>query len=175
MQIKLKRLDPTLPVPKAAKEGDAGVDFYAADKGSVTPGNRVLVHLGVAIELPAGKVLLVCPRSGLAEKGISITNAPGVVDEGYRGELMAWVEHRGHPYMNPFYWDKGDRLCQGIVVDYTPIEFVEVEDLSETARGATGFGSTGVNFKLEGSAKDLTDAIGDAAIEIKKSGRPAKK
>jgi dUTP pyrophosphatase len=146
MKIKLKQFDSQLPVPTHAREGDAGLDMYASTKGLLPAGQRQLVSLGVGIELPEGKAAWLVPRSGHARLGVTITNSPGLIDSSYRGEIMCWVENRG---TNTFAWSKGDRICQLVVTDYTPVEFEVVEELSSTARGAGGFGSTGTTAAIE--------------------------
>lgn len=146
MKIKLKQIDTSLPIPTHARDGDAGVDLYAADKGLLRAGHRELVSLGVAIELPPGKAAWLVPRSGHAARGVTITNSPGLIDSGYRGTVKCWIENRG---ANVFAWSKGDRICQMVITDYTPIEFEVVPELSESDRGEAGFGSTGVAAEPE--------------------------
>ncbi|WP_431832203.1 dUTP diphosphatase [Corynebacterium appendicis] len=142
--IPLKRLDPELPVPKRAHRGDAGVDLHSAEELTIAPGERALVKTGVALALPLGTVGLIHPRSGLAAKhGITIVNAPGTVDADYRGELMVCLLNTDKD--TPFEITRGMRIAQLVVQRVELPDFVEVEELDETVRGAGGYGSTGVN------------------------------
>ncbi len=142
--IPLKRLDPELPVPKRAHRGDAGVDLHSAEDLTIAPGERALVKTGIALALPLGTVGLIHPRSGLAAKhGITIVNAPGTVDADYRGELMVCLLNTDKD--TPFEITRGMRIAQLVVQRVELPEFVEVDELDETVRGAGGYGSTGVN------------------------------
>ncbi|WP_375544540.1 dUTP diphosphatase [Corynebacterium appendicis] len=142
--IPLKRLDPELPVPKRAHRGDAGVDLHSAEELTIAPGERALVKTGVALALPLGTVGLIHPRSGLAAKhGITIVNAPGTVDADYRGELMVCLLNTDKD--TPFEIIRGMRIAQLVVQRVELPDFVEVDELDETVRGAGGYGSTGVN------------------------------
>lgn len=142
--IPLKRLDPELPVPKRAHRGDAGVDLHSAEELTIAPGERALVKTGVALALPLGTVGLIHPRSGLAAKhGITIVNAPGTVDADYRGELMVCLLNTDKD--TPFEITRGMRIAQLVVQRVELPDFVEVDELDETVRGAGGYGSTGVN------------------------------
>ncbi|MBP3948835.1 dUTP diphosphatase [Corynebacterium sp. Marseille-P3884] len=142
--IPLKRLDPELPVPKRAHRGDAGVDLHSAEDLTIAPGERVLVKTGIALALPLGTVGLIHPRSGLAAKhGITIVNAPGTVDADYRGELMVCLLNTDKD--TPFEITRGMRIAQLVVQRVELPDFVEVDELDETVRGAGGYGSTGVN------------------------------
>lgn len=128
-------------LPKYAHEGDAGMDLRAAEMTSILPGKSELVRTGVKAKIPKGCVGLVFPRSGLGSKGITLRNAVGVIDSGYRGEVMAalWNTTEDTAII-----PKGHRVCQLVVVPYVPCEVVEVEELDETERGEDGHGSTGV-------------------------------
>lgn len=140
----MKRLDPELPVPKRAHRGDAGVDLHSAEELTIAPGERALVKTGVALALPLGTVGLIHPRSGLAAKhGITIVNAPGTVDADYRGELMVCLLNTDKD--TPFEITRGMRIAQLVVQRVELPDFVEVDELDETVRGAGGYGSTGVN------------------------------
>ena len=142
--IPLKRLDPELPVPKRAHRGDAGVDLHSAEDLTIAPGERALVKIGIALALPLGTVGLIHPRSGLAAKhGITIVNAPGTVDADYRGELMVCLLNTDKD--TPFEITRGMRIAQLVVQRVELPDFVEVDELDETVRGAGGYGSTGVN------------------------------
>jgi dUTP pyrophosphatase len=169
MKIKIKQIDSTLPIPAHARPGDAGVDLHAAERGLLRAGERALVRLGVALELPPGKVAWLVPRSGHARQGVTVTNSPGIIDSGYRGEVMCWLENRGS---NLFGWSKGDRICQLVVTDFTPVEFEVSTELADSERGEGGFGSTGtkpsVTFEIEADARELVEAINTAAAAVKK-------
>ena len=142
--IPLKRLDPELPVPKRAHRGDAGVDLHSVEDLTIAPGERALVKTGIALALPLGTVGLIHPRSGLAAKhGITIVNAPGTVDADYRGELMVCLLNTDKD--TPFEITRGMRIAQLVVQRVELPDFVEVDELDETVRGAGGYGSTGVN------------------------------
>lgn len=142
--IPLKRVDPDLPLPKRAHRGDAGVDLHSAEDLVIAPGERALVKTGVALALPLGTVGLIHPRSGLAAKhGLTIANAPGTVDADYRGELMVCLLNTDKD--TPFEVTRGMRIAQLVVQRVELPEFVEVDELDETVRGAGGYGSTGVN------------------------------
>lgn len=128
-------------VPEYAHEGDAGLDLRAAEGGAVPAGGSSLVRTGVRVEIPSGCVGLVFPRSGLGSKGITLRNAVGVVDSGYRGEVMAALWNTTG---EEFRFEKGDRICQMVVMPYCPCEVVHVDELEGSERGADGHGSTGV-------------------------------
>lgn len=141
-KIKIKRLDPDLPLPQRAHRGDAGADLYATESVTIAPGERVLVGTGVAIALPLGTVGLIHPRSGLAAKhGLSIVNAPGTVDADYRGEIKVCLIN-----LDPredVVISRGDRIAQLVVQRVELVDFEEVDELDQTVRGAGGHGSTG--------------------------------
>lgn len=152
MVVRVRRLDPGLPVPAYAMPGDAGADLYAREDVTLAPGQRQLVPTGLAIALPDGYVGLVHPRSGLANKhGITIVNAPGTVDSGYRGELM--INLLNTDATQPVTLRRGDRIAQLLVQRVERAAFVEVENLGDTARGDRGFGSTG-GFEAATAAKE---------------------
>lgn len=141
--LQIKMLDAELPVPSYAKEGDAGFDLRARESVTLAPGERALVKTGVAFALPQGYVGLVHPRSGLAAKhGITVVNAPGTVDAGYRGEIMVCLLNTD--LREPFVVERGDRIAQLVVQRFETARFVVVDELPESERGATGFGSSGV-------------------------------
>lgn len=142
--IPLKRLDPDLPLPKRAHRGDAGADLYAAEDITLAPGERALVGTGIAIALPLGTVGLIHPRSGLAAKhGLTIVNTPGTIDADYRGELKVCLLNTDKD--TPFEVTRGMRIAQLVIQRVELADFVEVDELDETVRGAGGYGSTGVN------------------------------
>lgn len=127
--------------PAYAHEGDAGLDLRAAEDVTVQPGQSRLVRLGVAVEIPEGCVGLVFPRSGLGSKGITLRNAVGVIDSGYRGEVKAALWNTTDA---PHVVNKGDRVCQLAVMPYVPCGLEVTDELSESERGTDGHGSTGV-------------------------------
>lgn len=143
LTVHIKMLDPELAAPAYAQHGDAGADLRSRVDITLKPGERALIPTGVAIALPEGYMGLVHPRSGLAAKhGITIVNAPGTVDSGYRGELMVTLLNTD--LTEPFEVKRGDRIAQLVVQKYEYVLFESVDELDETPRGATGFGSTGV-------------------------------
>ncbi|MCL5291428.1 MAG: dUTP diphosphatase [Actinobacteria bacterium] len=142
MQIDLKRLDPELPVPRYAHEGDAGCDLYSREDVVLGPGERALVPAGVAVAIPEGYAGFVQPRSGLAIKyGISIVNTPGLIDSKYRGEIGVVLINLDPA--EPFIVNKGDKIAQLVIQKVEKVEYRLVEALDATVRGAGGFGSTG--------------------------------
>jgi dUTP pyrophosphatase len=141
-EIPLVRLDPDVPVPSYAHPGDAGADLVTTVDVTLAPGERELVPTGIALALPDGFVGLVHPRSGLAARhGLSIVNAPGTVDSGYRGEIKICLINLDP--REPIVLRRGDRIAQLVVQRVERARFVEVDSLSETARGDGGHGSTG--------------------------------
>ena len=144
VNVHIKLLDPELPAPAYAKPGDAGADLRSRIDFELEPGERALVPTGVAIALPEGYVGLVHPRSGLATKnGITIVNAPGTVDSGYRGELMVTLLNTDKT--KSFHVQRGDRLAQLIIQKYEHATFTVVDELDQTERGSSGFGSSGIH------------------------------
>ena len=135
----LQRLDFDLPVPGYAHPGDAGIDLYA-DKYAIVTGETVLISTGVAVAVPDGHVGLVCPRSGLSKHGVTVANAPGVIDSGYRGEVMVRLTTTSK---NPYRVHRGDRIAQLLIIPIVRPEVNVVVDLDDTERGTGGFGSTG--------------------------------
>lgn len=144
VNVHIKLLDPELPAPAYAKPGDAGADLRSRIDFELEPGERALVPTGVAIALPEGYVGLVHPRSGLATKnGITIVNAPGTVDSGYRGELMVTLLNTDKT--KSFHVQRGDRIAQLIIQKYEHATFTVVDELDQTERGSSGFGSSGIH------------------------------
>jgi dUTP pyrophosphatase len=142
VRVQVHQLDPGLPVPEYAHEGDAGADLYAAIEVELAPGARVLVPTGVAVALPPGYVGLVHPRSGLAHRlGVTVLNAPGTVDSGYRGEIL--VNLVNHDRVTTATIARGDRIAQLVVQRVERADFEVVEQLPDTMRGSGGHGSTG--------------------------------
>ena len=143
MQLRVARLIPDASLPRRANDGDAGLDLHAAEAASIGPGQRTSVRTGIAVEIPEGYAGLVLPRSGLAARhGIALVNAPGLIDSGYRGEVRILLLNTDAS--NAFEIAPGDRIAQLLITPFASVEPVEAVELSETARGADGFGSSGV-------------------------------
>jgi dUTP pyrophosphatase len=143
------RLDPAVPLPSYAMPGDAGADIVTTVDAVLAPGQRAILPTGIAIALPAGYAAFVHPRSGLAARaGLSLVNAPGTVDSGYRGEIKVNVIN--HDRTTPVVLRRGDRIAQLVIQRIEVGEFVEVDALPGSARGTGGHGSTG-------GASDLAD------------------
>jgi dUTP pyrophosphatase len=142
LQVQLKMLDAGLEAPSYAHPGDAGADLRARADVSLAPGERKLVPTGVSIALPNGFVALIHPRSGLATKhGLTVVNAPGTVDAGYRGEISVTLLNTDQNHAIEL--KRGDRIAQMVIQRVEYAQFVSVEELSDTSRGTGGFGSTG--------------------------------
>ena len=140
--VLIKRLDPDVPVPAYSHPGDAGADLAAAEEVTLGPGERALVRTGVAIALPDGYAAFVHPRSGLATKhGVTIVNAPGTVDAGYRGEIKVTLLNTDRE--RPVSFQRGDRIAQLVIQRVERAIFHEADELPGSARGDGGFGSTG--------------------------------
>jgi dUTP pyrophosphatase len=140
--VRVVRLDPEVPLPAYAHDGDAGADLTTTVEVTLAPGERALVPTGLRIALPEGYVGLVHPRSGLAiRSGLSIVNAPGTVDSGYRGEIkVALVNLDPH---EPVELRRGDRIAQLVIQRVERARFVEADELPVSSRGDGGHGSTG--------------------------------
>jgi dUTP pyrophosphatase len=142
-------LDPELEAPSYAHPGDAGADLRAREDVVLLPGERKLVPTGVAIALPDGFVALIHPRSGLATKhGLTIVNAPGTVDAGYRGEISVTLLNTDSS--QPIELRRGDRIAQMVIQRVEYAQFIPVSELSGSVRGTGGFGSTG-GFNVPGA------------------------
>ncbi|MDX6647569.1 MAG: dUTP pyrophosphatase [Miltoncostaeaceae bacterium] len=144
-ELPVRRLRADALLPRRAHPGDAGLDLFAAEPLELAPGERAAVPTGLAIAVPDGHAGLVLPRSGLArEHGITVANAPGLIDQGYRGELMVLLVNLGS---RPHRIEAGDRVAQLVVAPVSAAVPVEVSELpaspAAAARGAGGFGSTG--------------------------------
>jgi len=140
--VRTRRLDPGLPLPSYAHPGDAGADLVSRVDVTLAPGQRVLVPTGLAIALPDGYAAFTHPRSGLAARhGITIVNAPGTVDAGYRGELLVNLVNLDPE--EPFEVRRGDRIAQLVVQRVAEVDFVDVDSLPESSRGETGHGASG--------------------------------
>jgi dUTP pyrophosphatase len=145
--IQLRRLDPDLPLPAYAHPGDAGADLVAAQDVELAPGARAAVRTGIAVAIPDGYVGLVHPRSGLAARlGVTVLNAPGTVDAGYRGEILVILIN--HDPAGTVKISRGDRIAQLVVQRVERAVFEVVDELDDTARGAGGHGSTGGHHAL---------------------------
>ncbi|HEX5204305.1 dUTP diphosphatase [Paractinoplanes rhizophilus] len=145
--IPIRRLDPGLPLPAYAHPGDAGADLVAAEDVTLHPGGRATVRTGIAVAIPEGYVGLVHPRSGLAARlGVTVLNAPGTVDAGYRGEVLVILVN--HDREQTVKISRGDRIAQLVVQRVERAVFHVVDTLDDTARGAGGTGSTGGHQSL---------------------------
>ncbi|KKE98524.1 dUTP diphosphatase [Mycolicibacterium obuense] len=146
------RLDPELPMPERAHDGDAGVDLFSAVDVELAPGERALVGTGIAVAIPHGMVGLIHPRSGLAARvGLSIVNSPGTIDAGYRGEIKVSLINLDP--RAPIVVHRGDRIAQLLVQRVELPELVEVDSfdeagLADTTRGSGGHGSSGGHASL---------------------------
>lgn len=142
VRVLLRRLDPDLPPPAYAHPGDAGADLVAALPVALAPGQRASVRTGVAIALPPGYAAFVHPRSGLAARhGLTLVNAPGTIDSGYRGEIQVVVLNTDPEHTLTL--ARGDRIAQLVVQRVEQADFVVTDELPATPRGSGGFGSTG--------------------------------
>ena len=143
MTLRVRRLDSRAALPARAHPGDAGLDLRALEPVTLAPGARARVPTGLAVELAPGTAGLVLPRSGLAARhGVTVVNAPGLIDAGYRGEVSVLLLNTDRE--QPFTAAAGDRIAQLVVVALPAVEVVEHDrELTATARGAGGFGSTG--------------------------------
>lgn len=142
LEVELKMLDAGIEPPSYAHPGDAGADLRARADVSLAPGERALVPTGVSLALPFGYVALIHPRSGLATKhGLTVVNAPGTVDAGYRGEIAVTLLNTDA--RTPIELKRGDRIAQMVIQKVETARFVAVDELPDSARGAGGFGSTG--------------------------------
>ena len=142
MQLRFKKLRDDAIVPTQAHAGDAGSDLYAVEGVVLEPGDRAKVPTGVAVAIPGGHAGLILPRSGLAHKhGITLTNTPGLIDSGYRGELQVLMLNTDSE--TAYEVKPGDRIAQLMVVAFASPEWAEVEEFDDTTRGDGGFGSSG--------------------------------
>lgn len=141
-QVLVTRLDPDVPLPCYARPGDAGADLVAAEDVHLAPGERATVRTGIAIALPDGYAAFVHPRSGLAARhGVTLVNAPGTIDSGYRGEIQVILLNTD--LARPVTLRRGDRIAQLVVQRVEHATFREVAALPGSVRGEGGFGSTG--------------------------------
>jgi dUTP pyrophosphatase len=140
-ELHVRRLREDAVLPERAYEGDAGLDLSACERHELAPGERAVVGTGLAVAIPEGCAGFVQPRSGLAARhGITIVNAPGLVDSGYRGELRVVLLNTDAA--EPFVVEPGMRIAQLVVVPFEAPELVEVDELPDTERGVRGFGSS---------------------------------
>ena len=143
MRLEYRLLSETARPPARAHDDDAGMDLHADEASHLDPGERASVGTGLAVAIPDGYAGLVLPRSGLAaEHGITLVNTPGLIDSGYRGEVRVLLLNTDR--QRSFRVTPGDRIAQLVLVRVEAPELAEVGELTETARGQGGFGSTGV-------------------------------
>lgn len=142
VRIEVVRSDPGVALPVYAREGDAGLDVAAAATVTLEPGGRELVPTGLRVAIPAGYAGLVMPRSGLAlRSGVTVLNAPGLIDSGYRGEIGVLLVNHG---ARTVVIQRGERIAQLVIQPVARVSLVEVRELGDSRRGTGGFGSTGV-------------------------------
>lgn len=143
MSLRFVRLDPRARIPSRAHPGDAGLDLCAIEAADLAPGARASVGTGLSVEIPHGQAGLVLPRSGLAARhGVTLVNAPGLIDAGYRGELRVLLLNTDRD--QPFTVTAGDRIAQLVVIAVELPQPAHADALSGSARGTGGFGSSGV-------------------------------
>lgn len=158
MKVKIKKLHPDAVIPSYSKEGDAGLDLTCVDI-NVDENLLAVCKTGLSVEIPKGYVGLIFPRSSITKKGVRLANSVGVIDSGYRGEIMFKFElsplnvlktcleatnNKDAEDIPEFYsYEEGERVGQLIIIPYPQIEFEEVDELSDTERGSGGYGSTG--------------------------------
>lgn len=142
MKLKIKKLHPYAIIPKYAKDGDAGLDLTAVSKEKGI-GGICTYGIGLSLEIPYGYVGLLFPRSSVYKYELSLANSVGVIDSGYRGEVMVKFRNTDWTNENNCTYDIGDKVAQLVIIPHPEVEIEEVEELSETVRGAGGFGSTG--------------------------------
>ena len=141
LELPIQRLRPEARVPEHAYAGDAGLDLASCEPVELAPGERATVPTGLAVAIPPGYAGFVQPRSGLAARhGITVVNAPGLIDSGYRGEIKVVLLNTDAE--ETFTAEAGDRIAQLVVLPVPAVELVEVERLPESERGAKGFGSS---------------------------------
>lgn len=142
MQIKVKLLSDNAILPRRAHPGDAGLDLFSIEKKEILPGESALVKTGIIIELPENTEAQIRPRSGLALKhAVTVLNTPGTIDHGYRGEIKVILINHGK---KKFVVEEGMKIAQMVIKPVLFVDVIQVDAVSETGRGAGGFGSTGV-------------------------------
>lgn len=163
MQVKIKKLNENAVIPSYSKQGDAGLDIttlgiYQPQKNE--DGSGVLSYsTGLAIEIPEGHVGLLFPRSSVADTSLTLANCVGVIDSGYRGEIV--VKFRMNSVNFPSIYQPGERIAQLIILPYPQIELIESEELSETERGEGGFGSTNINEETNDESSETESSKED--------------
>jgi dUTP pyrophosphatase len=142
VRLAVRRVDPAAKLPQRAHKGDAGFDLHAIESVTLGPGERAAVRTGIAVEIPERHAGLVLPRSGLALRhGIALVNAPGLIDAGYRGEIVVLMLNTDRDAA--FTVEEGDRIAQLVVTRYEAPDVVEVDELADSDRAGGGFGSSG--------------------------------
>ena len=141
MKVRIKKLSENAVIPTYAKEGDAGMDLVATS--IKFDGTQITYGTGLAIEIPEGFVGLVFPRSSIRKTDLSLSNSVGVIDSGYRGEIQATFNQKSLSKDGQILYGVGDRIMQIMIIPHPPVQFIEVNELSDTLRGEGGFGSTG--------------------------------
>jgi dUTP pyrophosphatase len=142
MEVRFRALGPNAILPRRAREGDAGLDLASAVDVVVAPGRREMVPTGLAVAIPGGHAGLVLPRSGLASRrGLTLANAPGLIDAGYRGEIVCAVVNLDRS--ESVHVSVGDRIAQLVIIEVPATDAVWAEELPASERGTDGFGSTG--------------------------------
>ena len=141
LELKIKKIHSDAVIPSYVHEGDAGFDLVSVEDYVLRPGERRAIGTGLQVEIPEGHEMQIRPRSGLAFKqGVTVLNSPGTIDVGYRGEIKVILVNHGD---GNYEVKKGERIAQGVINELPKVTIVEVSELSETARGEGGFGSTG--------------------------------
>ena len=141
MKVRIKKLSENAVIPTYEKEGDAGMDLVATS--IKFDGTQITYGTGLAIEIPEGFVGLVFPRSSIRKTDLSLSNSVGVIDSGYRGEIQATFNQKSLSKDGQILYGVGDRIMQIMIIPHPPVQFIEVNELSDTLRGEGGFGSTG--------------------------------
>jgi len=144
MIIKIKKLHPDAVIPSYAKSGDAALDLHAVERGKADKYGNMVYKTGLAMQIPDGHVGLIYPRSSISKTKQMLRNHVGVIDSGYRGEIIlkfGWFSQAATP--DSTVYDVGDRVAQLMIVPHPKVEFIEVDELTDTDRGEGGFGSTG--------------------------------
>jgi dUTP pyrophosphatase len=156
VEVLLTRLDPDVPLPSYARPGDAGADLVTTTDLVLAPGERAVIGTGIAVAIPDGYAGFVHPRSGLAARvGLSVVNTPGTIDSGYRGEIRICLIN--HDQREPIELRRGDRVAQLVVQRVEHAVFREVHELTDSERGAGGYGSTGGHTVLATSRRSGTE------------------
>jgi dUTP pyrophosphatase len=142
LELQIKLLDETMPLPRYQRAGDAGFDLHSRIDFVLEPGERATIPTGLAMAIPGGYAGLVLPRSGLAARqGIALVNSPGLIDSGYRGEIAVVLINTDKREF--FFGKRGDRIAQMVIQKIEEVRLISVAELDETERGMGGFGSTG--------------------------------